>query len=91
MVVIDLEDGTDIGVMQCRRLSFDQQPAAELVVVARKEYERDHAAKLGVLSLVDHTPSALAELLEDPVVEPWSPTRKGMIGHCEGERERART
>ncbi len=45
--------------------------------IVGQKFQRDEAAKLGVLSLVDHTHAAATELLDDAVV------RDGLADHAQ--------
>ncbi len=69
---VDFVDGADIGVIEgrgCLRLA--KETPSVLVVfdgLRSKEFQGDGTLELGVLSLVDHTHTALAELLGDFVV-----------------------
>ena len=47
----------------------------------RQEFQRDEATKLGVLSLVNHTHAATAQLLDDAVVGDGLTDELGGCGH----------
>ena len=68
----NLVDRADVGMVQGgSSASFSTEAFQCLWVsgkVFRQEFQGDKAAKLGVLSLVNHTHPAAAELLDDPVV-----------------------
>src|ERR1700693_1280616 len=80
----DLIDRADIGMVESGgRLRLSLETGQGLGVfrdVLGQELQRDKATELGVFSLVDHTHSAAAELLNDAIVrdgladhriEPW--------------------
>src|SRR5713101_8449605 len=78
-LLVNLVDGADIGMIEGRsRAGFPAEAFQRLMVlgyVVRKEFQRDKAAQLGVLRLVDHTHTTAAELFNDAVV------RDGLADH----------
>ena len=68
----NLVDGADIGMIQCRcGAGFAQEALISLPIfsdVIGKELEGDEVVQLGVLSLVNHTHAASAQLLKDPIM-----------------------
>ena len=70
--LVDLVDGTDIGVIQRRRcLCLANEPCLDLLLaeqMRRQKLQRDAAAELRVLGLVDNAHAAFADLLDDPVM-----------------------
>ena len=87
-MLADLVDGADIGVIQGGRgASLAAEALEGLGIVGyifRQKLERDEAAKLSVLSLVDHPHSATAEFFHDAVVGDGLPKDGVGVGHCEG-------
>jgi hypothetical protein len=76
VLLVDLEDGADVGMVQRRGgLRLAQKALAVLQGMGRKKLQRDCTPQLRVFSLVDDTHPALAELLEDAVV------RDGLADH----------
>ncbi len=80
VLLIDLVDGADVGVIQ-RRSSARLSPKAfesvgNLGEIVRKELERDKPAERSVLSLVHNTHPAATQLFDDPVV------RDDFADHC---------
>ena len=72
MLVINLVDGADVGMVQRRRgLSFALEAGQRLGIFrnfVRKELQGDEAVQLYVLGLINHTHTAPAEFFDDAVV-----------------------
>src|ERR1700722_1354977 len=68
----DFVDGADIGMIESGRGARLPAKSLQGLRIKRqfigKKFEGDKAAKLGVLSFIDHTHAATAELLDDAVV-----------------------
>src|SRR5713101_2303494 len=79
-VLADFVDGANIGMIQSRGRTGLAAEAFQCLRVSRQfigqEFEGDEAAKLGILSLVDHTHPAATGLLIDAVV------RDGLADHA---------
>jgi hypothetical protein len=71
-VLADFVDGANIGMIESRRRSRLPAKAFERLRVSRQfvgqKLEGDEPAKLGVLSLIDHTHAATTKLLDDAIV-----------------------
>src|SRR5690348_9123460 len=71
-LLADFVDSADVGMIQSRgSTSFPAKSFKRLRIFGQfigQKLQRDEAAKLGVLSLIDHTHPAAAELFEDVVV-----------------------
>ena len=72
LVLVDVVDGADVGVVECGGgLGLPPEPlegdpiAEELL---GQELQRNGSVEAGVLGLVDDTHASAAKLLEDPVV-----------------------
>jgi hypothetical protein len=78
-VLADFVDGANIGMIQSRGRTGLAAEAFQCLRVSRQfigqEFEGDEAAKLGIVSLVDHTHPAATGLLIDAVV------RDGLADH----------
>ena len=65
-------DGADVGMVEGRsRLRLALKPRQRLGIfghVIRQKLQRDEAVQAGILSLVHHTHTAAAQLLDDAVV-----------------------
>src|SRR5580704_633056 len=72
VLVVNLVDGADVGVIQCRgSLGFALKAAECLLVfgyIVGQELEGDKTTELHILSLIDHTHTAAAQLLDDAIV-----------------------
>src|SRR5689334_5355202 len=72
LMLVDLVDRADVGMIQGRRgLGLALEAAECLGIfgdVVGKEFQRDEPLELGVLGLVDDTHPAAAQLLENSVV-----------------------
>src|ERR1035441_6881652 len=72
VLIVNFVDGTNVRVVQCGGgLGFALEAAERLRVfayVVRQEFERDKATDFDILSLVDDTHAATAELLDDAIV-----------------------
>jgi hypothetical protein len=79
VVLADLIDGTDIGVVQGGRgLGFTLEPVQCLAIAGKffwQELQRDKAMQSCVFGLIDHAHPATAEFFEDAVV------RNGLADH----------
>src|ERR1017187_2554940 len=79
IVLADLVDRADVGVVQGGSGACFPAEAFErlrvLSYVLGQNLQCDKAAKLGVLSLIDHTHAAATEFLDDTVV------RNGLVDH----------
>ena len=79
VLLVNLVDGADVWVIESRcRASLAAKALQRLMVfgdVVGEKFQRDKAAQLGVFSLVDHTHSTTAELLNDAVM------RDGLADH----------
>ena len=77
IVLADLVDRANVGVVQGGSgAGFPAEPFERLRVlsyVLRQKLQCDKAAKLGVLSLIDHTHAAATEFLDDAVVRDGLP------------------
>ena len=82
VVLANLVDGADVGVIQGGGGTRFAAEAFQRLRVLRdlvgEKLERDKAAELGVLGLVNHTHAAAAELLDDAVVG------DGLADHAQG-------
>ena len=78
-MLADFVDGADVGVVQGgSSAGFPAEALQRLRVlsyVLGQKLQCDKAAKLGVLSLIDHTHAAATEFLDDTVV------RNGLVDH----------
>ncbi len=72
MLVINLVNGADVRMVQCRRsFRFALKAGEGLRVfcnVIGEELKRHEAIEFHILSLIDNTHAATAELLDDAVV-----------------------
>src|SRR5579872_1995071 len=72
VLIVDLVDGADVRMVQCRSgLGFALKATECLQVfgyVVGQELESDEAAELHVLGLIDHTHPAPAKFLQDTVM-----------------------
>ena len=79
VLVINLVDGTDVRMVQCRgSLSFAAEAGQCLRVLGYfiwQELKGNKASESGVLSLIDHAHTTAAQLLDDVVV------RDGLVDH----------
>ena len=78
-VFADFVDGANIGMIESRRCTRLPAKAFQRLRVSRQfigqEFEGDKAAKLRILSLIDHTHAATTKLIDDAVM------RDGLVDH----------
>src|ERR1039458_928883 len=83
VLIVNFVDGTNVRVDQCGGgLGFAVEAAERLRVfayVVRQEFERDKATDFDILSLVDDTHAATAELLDDAIVRDGLTDHQGQI------------
>src|ERR1700736_5282552 len=82
MLVINLVDRADVGVIQGRgSFGLTLEAGQSLGIfgyVIRQEFKRNEAIQLNVLRLIDHPHPAAAQLLDDAVM------RNGLADHWRG-------
>ena len=85
VLIVNFVDRADVRMIQGRsRLGFALKAAEGLRVfgyVVRQELECHKAAEFQILSFVDHTHSAAAELFDDAVVRDGTADERGRVRH----------
>ncbi len=85
MLVVNLVDSADVGVIQCRGgLRFALETAQCLGILrylVGKELQGNETVELDVLGLVDHSHAAAAEFLQDAVMRDGLSDELGTSGH----------
>src|SRR5262249_47994438 len=85
VLVVNFVDSADVGVVEsgsCPSLTSEAfQCLRVLRYIVRQKLECNEAMQAGVLGLVDHTHSAAADLLDDPVMRDGLTDELGRGGH----------